>query len=149
MRPNPSRQVLEVLLDRAGRRPRMHVLPVLAVVLAAQRDLRAADADAEKGITVAHSSMAASYTGGGVVVLEDPELLDHTADAMNWVRVDGWTPGAACAATIALISRYLQTVLAAVLVAVAFAWWAGVAVLLAALTIRFGYTRPWRSSCSR
>jgi ATP-binding cassette subfamily B protein len=83
--------------------------------------------------------MAASYTGGGVAVLEDPELLDHTADAMNWVRVDGWTPGAACAATIALISRYLQTVLAAVLVAVAFAWWAGVAVLLAGLTIRFGY----------
>ena len=83
--------------------------------------------------------MAASFSGGGVAVLEDPELLDQAADGVNLLRVDAWTPGAACAGLIALLSRYLQTVLCAVLVSVTLAWWAGPALLVAALVIRFGY----------
>jgi ATP-binding cassette subfamily B protein len=83
--------------------------------------------------------MAASFAGGGVAVLEDPELLDHAADASQRMRMQAWTPGAACAGQVALVSRYLQTVLAAAVTSVGYAWWAGPALLVAALTIRFGY----------
>lgn len=83
--------------------------------------------------------MAASQASGGVAVMEDPELLDHVADATDRLRTEMWSPGAAGAGQIALISRYLQTVLAAGVTSVAFVWWAGPALLVAALTIRFGY----------
>ena len=83
--------------------------------------------------------MAASFAGGGVAVLEDAELLEQTSDAFTMTRVALWTPGAACAGLIALVSRYTQVVLMAGLVAVVFAWWAGVGLLVAGLTIRFGY----------
>jgi ATP-binding cassette subfamily B protein len=83
--------------------------------------------------------MADSFAGGGVAVLEDAELLDKAADGVGMLRVSAWTPGAACAGLIALVSHYLQAVSAAVVVGVAYAWWAAPAVLLAGLTIRFGY----------
>jgi ATP-binding cassette subfamily B protein len=83
--------------------------------------------------------MAAAYAGGGVGVMEDPELLDHAADAKDRLRTEMWSPGAAAAGQVALVSRYLQTVLAAVVTSVAYAWWAGPALLVSALTIRFGY----------
>ncbi|HEY2794495.1 MAG TPA: ABC transporter ATP-binding protein, partial [Micromonosporaceae bacterium] len=83
--------------------------------------------------------MVAAFVGGGVAVLEDPELLDQAAGARNSLRFAMNTPGAACAGLIALISRYLQTVLAAVVVGVAFSWLVGVAVLVSGLVIRFGY----------
>ena len=83
--------------------------------------------------------MADSFTGSGIAVLEDPEVLDQAADGVAMLRSAAWTPGAACAGFIALLSRYLQTVAAAVLVAVVWRWWAGAAVLLAGLVIRFGY----------
>ena len=83
--------------------------------------------------------MADSFTGSGVAVLEDPELLDQGSDAFQMMRFATWTPGAAAAGLIALLSHYLRTVGAAVVVGVAYAWWAGVAVLVAGLTIRFGY----------
>ncbi|MET0493566.1 MAG: ATP-binding cassette domain-containing protein [Actinoplanes sp.] len=83
--------------------------------------------------------MADSFAGPGIAVLEDPELLDQAADGLNMLRQSVWTPGAACAGFIALISRYLQTVAAAVVAGIVLAWWAGVAVLLAGLIIRFGY----------
>ncbi|GIJ05171.1 multidrug ABC transporter permease [Spirilliplanes yamanashiensis] len=83
--------------------------------------------------------MAAAFSGPGVGALEDPDVLDHTADAVHRMRNEMWTPGAAAAGQVALVSRYLQTVLAAAVAAVAYAWWAGPALLVAALTIRFGY----------
>jgi ATP-binding cassette subfamily B protein len=83
--------------------------------------------------------MADGFAGPGVAVLEDPELLDQASDAVTSLRISQWTVGAACAGLIALISRYLQTVAASVVVAVAYTWWAGAAVLLAGLIIRFGY----------
>ncbi|MET8148702.1 ABC transporter ATP-binding protein [Actinoplanes sp. NPDC049668] len=83
--------------------------------------------------------MADSFAGPSVAVLEDPEVLDQAADGVNMLRMTAWTPGAACAGFIALLSRYLQTVAAAVVVAVVYEWWAGAAVLLAGLVIRFGY----------
>jgi ATP-binding cassette, subfamily B, bacterial len=83
--------------------------------------------------------MADSFTGAGVAVLEDPELLDQGSDAFRMMRYATWTPGAAAAGLIALFSHYLRTIGAAVVVGVAYAWWAGAAVLVAGLTIRFGY----------
>jgi ATP-binding cassette subfamily B protein len=83
--------------------------------------------------------MADAFAGPGVAVLEDPELLDKAADGVTMLRIGRWTVGAACAGLIALISRYLQTVAAAAVVAVAYVWWAGLAVLFAGLIIRFGY----------
>jgi ATP-binding cassette subfamily B protein len=84
-------------------------------------------------------AMVDSFVGSGIAVFEDAEALDQAADGVNMLRVAAWTPGAACAGLIALLSRYLQTVAAAVVVSVVYAWWAGAAVLLAGLTIRFGY----------
>jgi ATP-binding cassette subfamily B protein len=83
--------------------------------------------------------MADSFTGPGIAVLEDPELLDQAADGVSMLRFADWTPGAACAGFVALLSRYLQTIAAAVVVAIVYAWWAAAAVLLAGLVIRFGY----------
>jgi ATP-binding cassette subfamily B protein len=83
--------------------------------------------------------ITASYAGGGVAVMEDPELLDHANDARDRLRNELFSPGAAAAGQVALVSRYLQTVLAAAVISVAYAWWAGLAVLVSALTIRFGY----------
>jgi ATP-binding cassette subfamily B protein len=83
--------------------------------------------------------MADSFTGVGVGVLEDPELLDQGSDAFQMMRFATWTPGAAAAGLLALGSHYLRTVGAAVVVGIAYAWWAGAAVLVAGLTIRFGY----------
>jgi ATP-binding cassette subfamily B protein len=83
--------------------------------------------------------MADSFIGAGVAVLEDPELLDQGSDGFRMMRFATWTPGAAAAGLIALLSHYLRTIGAAVVVGVAYAWWAGAAVLVAGLTIRFGY----------
>jgi ATP-binding cassette subfamily B protein len=83
--------------------------------------------------------MADSFTGSGIAVLEDPEVLDQAADGISLLRFADWTPGAACAGFIALLSRYLQTVAAVVVVGVVWQWWAAVAVLAAGLIIRFGY----------
>jgi ATP-binding cassette, subfamily B, bacterial len=83
--------------------------------------------------------MADAFATGGVSVLEDPEVLDHAANGANMLRVSSWTPGAAAAGLIALISHYLQALSAAVVVGVAFSWWAAPMVLSAGLIIRFGY----------
>ena len=83
--------------------------------------------------------MADSFTGGGVAVLEDPELLDQAADGSTMLRITMWSPGAACAGLIALISHYLQAVSAAGVAGVVFDWWVTPAVLVAGLIIRFGY----------
>lgn len=83
--------------------------------------------------------LAASFAGGGIAVFETPTLLDQATDAVNLLRISMFTPGAACAGQIALVSRYLQTVLSCVLVGWALAWWAGAALLLAALVVRTGY----------
>ncbi|MCL7456103.1 ATP-binding cassette domain-containing protein [Micromonospora echinofusca] len=83
--------------------------------------------------------MSDSFRGSGIAALEDPEILDQAADGLTMLRTDNWSPGAACAGFVALLSRYLQTVAAAVVIGVVYAWWAGAAVLAAGLTIRFGY----------
>jgi ATP-binding cassette subfamily B protein len=83
--------------------------------------------------------MADSFRGSGIAVLEDPELLDQAADGLSMLRTGNWSPGAACAGFVALLSRYLQTVAAAVVIGIAYVWWAGAAVLMAGLVIRFGY----------
>jgi ATP-binding cassette subfamily B protein len=83
--------------------------------------------------------MTDSFRGTGIAVLEDPHLLDQAADGLNMLRMGNWSPGAACAGFVALLSRYLQTVAAAAVIVVVHTWWAGGAVLAAGLTIRFGY----------
>jgi ATP-binding cassette subfamily B protein len=83
--------------------------------------------------------MADSFGGAGVAVLENRELLDNGTDGVRMMRYPNWTPGAAAGGLISLISAYLRTVAAAVVVGAAYVWWAGVAVLVAGLTIRFGY----------
>ena len=83
--------------------------------------------------------MKAAFAGKGISVLEKRDVADEMANAIELMHVSLWSPGAACSGLIALLSRYLQTLLAAVVTSLVLAWWAGVALAAAALTIRFGY----------
>ncbi|WP_433607322.1 ABC transporter ATP-binding protein [Dactylosporangium sp. CA-139114] len=83
--------------------------------------------------------MAASFAGASVAALEDGEVRECVSDGVNMLRVDAWTPGAAAAGLVALLSRYLTTLLAVAVVGYEVGPAAGVALLAGGLTIRFGY----------
>jgi ATP-binding cassette, subfamily B, bacterial len=83
--------------------------------------------------------LAAAVADGGIGTLERRDVSDKVANAIDLMHISLWSPGAACSGLIALLSRYLQTLLAALVTAMVLTWWAGVALTVAALTIRFGY----------
>lgn len=80
----------------------------------------------------------ASFSPVGIAALEDQRTLDDLAELADPHRSVGFSPGAACAGIMTLVSRYLQWALAAALIAVVYTWWAGLAAAAAALLVRIG-----------
>jgi ATP-binding cassette subfamily B protein len=78
----------------------------------------------------------ASFGPIGVAALEEPETFDTLADLSDPHRGTGFTPGWACWATLLLLALYVQTIVAAVLIGVVYAWWAAVVLLAGAFTMR-------------
>ncbi|WP_433076689.1 ABC transporter ATP-binding protein [Dactylosporangium sp. CA-052675] len=135
-----------------------NVLVAAAVVFFAQQALLPVQAWAGELIRrriddiAADRVMAASFATHDLGVLEDQEVVESAANGVEMLKVTVWTPGAACTGAIALVSRYLQTILAGVVVGWIFSWWAGALLVLAGLTIRFGYrlglsvfVKSWRT----
>jgi ATP-binding cassette subfamily B protein len=81
---------------------------------------------------------AASFGPTGISQLEDQHTLDELAEIADPQRGLGFSPGAACAGMLALVSRYVQWAVAGALIGVVYTWWAGVAVAGAALAVRIG-----------
>jgi ATP-binding cassette subfamily B protein len=79
---------------------------------------------------------AASFGPVGIRALEHQQTLDDVAAIADPVRHVGFTPGGACAGMLALVSRYVQWIVASILIGVVYAWWAAVATALAALFVR-------------
>ena len=82
--------------------------------------------------------VAASFGPVGIGALEDEATLHELGDIVNPLRGLGYSPGSACAGLLLLIPRYLQWGLAAIILGVVYAWWAGVAAALGALAVRIG-----------
>jgi ATP-binding cassette, subfamily B, bacterial len=85
--------------------------------------------------------MVAASLPDGIGAFEDEAVVDTVRDAVDGLRSRTWGPGAAVAAFLPLARRYVQAVGGAIVVSVASVWWAGVAVLVAGVTIRTGYRR--------
>ena len=78
----------------------------------------------------------ASFGPVGVAALEEPETFDMLADLSDPQRGTGFTPGWACRATLLLLAIYIQWALAAVLIAIVYAWWAALLLAGGALAMR-------------
>jgi ATP-binding cassette subfamily B protein len=74
--------------------------------------------------------LRSSFAPAGIAPLEDPERHEWLTNAGESLTGFWFSPGEACAATIALVTRYTTCVAMAAVVAVVYSWW--VALLLAA-----------------
>jgi ATP-binding cassette, subfamily B, bacterial len=72
----------------------------------------------------------------GVQHLEDPKLIDHLVLIREGSLDLGATPGGAAVMTIRMIGAYVRGLGGAIIVGVAFAWWAAVGLLAACLLFR-------------
>ena len=81
---------------------------------------------------------AASFRPVGIAALEDQTTLDELAELADPDRGLGFSPGGACAGLLALVSRYVQWLVASVLIGVVYTPWAALAVALGALAVRIG-----------
>jgi ATP-binding cassette subfamily B protein len=82
--------------------------------------------------------IVASVSSPGVGPLEDQSLLDYL-DQSTWAIEHGFrTPGGACSGVLALVARYTQLAGMVVVAAIAFAWWAGLALLVLTMAFRYG-----------
>jgi ATP-binding cassette subfamily B protein len=82
--------------------------------------------------------LRASFLPVGTSLLEEQQSLDDLGDVVDPTRGAGFTAGSACAGLLALIHRYVSWAASAVLVGVAYAWWAAASLALAALAVRIG-----------
>ncbi|MEU1753094.1 ATP-binding cassette domain-containing protein [Micromonospora matsumotoense] len=87
---------------------------------------------------VADELMTAALSSVSTTPLEDQALLEQLTEASREVEHGIQSPGAAGAGMLALLARYGQLLGYAVVVGVAFAWWAGVGLLVAVLAFRHG-----------
>lgn len=87
---------------------------------------------------VADELMTAALSSVSTTPLEDQALLEQLTEASREVEHGIQSPGAAGAGMLALLARYGQLLGYAVLVGVAFAWWAGLGLLVAVLAFRHG-----------
>jgi ATP-binding cassette subfamily B protein len=78
----------------------------------------------------------AALRARGNEALEDQRVLGHLAEVATTLEQAIRTPGQACAGLIALIARYTQLVGSAAVVAIVFAWPAGVALIVATMGFR-------------
>ncbi|GAA2868858.1 multidrug ABC transporter permease [Actinoplanes cyaneus] len=107
---------------------------VLAPVQGLLGDLLARRVDGE----MFDELMAASLRPRGITPLEDQEVLRDLRTAADDLKYGFMSPGQACAGMLALTARYLQLIGYALVVAVAFAWWAAVALVIIVLLFRHG-----------
>ncbi|TDB75479.1 ABC transporter ATP-binding protein [Micromonospora sp. KC723] len=82
--------------------------------------------------------MAAALRSRGIAPLEDQQALQDLRAAVDEVQYGFQSPGQACAGLLALGARYVQLVGYAVVIAVAFAWWAALALVVVVLLFRYG-----------
>ncbi|WP_194823226.1 ABC transporter ATP-binding protein [Micromonospora sp. S-DT3-3-22] len=87
---------------------------------------------------VADELMAAALGSTSTAPLEDQALLEQLTEASREVEHGIQSPGAAGAGMLALLARYGQLLGYAVIVGAAFAWAAGVGLLVAVLAFRHG-----------
>ena len=87
---------------------------------------------------VADELMTAALGSVSTTLLEDQALLEQLTEASREVEHGIQSPGAAGAGMLALLARYGQLLGYAVLVGLAFAWWAGLGLLVAVLAFRHG-----------
>lgn len=87
---------------------------------------------------VADELMAAALGSTSTTPLEDQALLEQLTEASREVEHGIQSPGAAGAGMLALLARYGQLLGYAVVVGAAFAWAAGVGLLVAVLAFRHG-----------
>jgi ATP-binding cassette subfamily B protein len=81
---------------------------------------------------------AASFDPVGIDALEDIETIDGLGDLIDPMSGYGFAVGSACSGLLALVSRYLQWAVAALIVGFAYAWWAAAATAAGALAVRIG-----------
>lgn len=82
--------------------------------------------------------LAASFAPVGTELHEDQESLSQIVGLVDWSKGPGFTAGLACAGVLALVGRYTTWLVGAVLVGVAYRWWAALAVAGSALFMRVG-----------
>ncbi|GAA4690097.1 ABC transporter ATP-binding protein [Phytohabitans rumicis] len=82
--------------------------------------------------------MAAALRSRGIAPLEDQQALHDLRIAVDDVQYGFQSPGQACAGLLALGARYVQLIGYGLVIAVAFAWWAALALVLVVLLFRYG-----------
>ncbi|MEJ3748505.1 ABC transporter ATP-binding protein [Actinomycetes bacterium KLBMP 9797] len=82
--------------------------------------------------------MAAALRSRGIAPLEDQAALRDLRMAVDDVRYGFQSPGQACAGLLALIARYVQLLGYAIVIGVAFAWWAALGLVLVVMLFRYG-----------
>jgi ATP-binding cassette, subfamily B, bacterial len=82
--------------------------------------------------------LAASYEPIGIGALEEADTLDVLGEIADTNRGLGFSPGGACAGFVALVPRYLQWLLASVLLGVVAGWPVAVAAAVGAFAVRVG-----------
>ncbi|MGW5555917.1 ABC transporter ATP-binding protein [Micromonospora sp. NPDC003944] len=80
--------------------------------------------------------MAASLSPVGIAPLEDEENQDRLRVAALKLQFAVQTPGDACAGLLALLARYTQLLAYAVLIGVAFSWFAAAGLIVSVLLVR-------------
>ncbi|MCU1489845.1 MAG: multidrug transporter ATPase/permease [Acidimicrobiaceae bacterium] len=80
----------------------------------------------------------ASFAPVGIAALEDPDAAAAGRRTISALRGREHSPGSACAGLVALVARYTQWAVLTVLLAVAFTWWAALAVAASAWVVRTG-----------
>ena len=82
--------------------------------------------------------VGASLKSAGIGPLEDQKLLDSLMQAVQQLEFGFRTPGIACGALLALVARYTQLILQAVVVGLVFSWLAAIALIVVTMIFRRG-----------
>ncbi|RIV40341.1 ABC transporter ATP-binding protein [Micromonospora radicis] len=82
--------------------------------------------------------MTAALRPRGIAPLEDQAALQDLRAAVDEVQHGFQSPGQACAGLLALGARYVQLIGYATIIALAFAWWAALALVVVVLLFRYG-----------
>ncbi|MFY1583568.1 ABC transporter ATP-binding protein [Micromonospora sp. WMMD734] len=82
--------------------------------------------------------MAAALRSRGIAPLEDQAALQDLRAAVAEVQYGFQSPGQACAGLLGLGARYVQLIGYAAVIALAFAWWAALALVVVVLLFRYG-----------
>src|SRR4051794_9757889 len=88
--------------------------------------------------TLRERIVRASFEPTGIGALEEHGALDLLSQIADPSRGLGFSPGGACAGSVSLLGRYVQWLLAAILLGVVTTWWLALAAAAGALAVRVG-----------